>query len=390
MQDHREGFVEGQVRPQQISAPPRPVSALRSQPLGYHEGVTDTEAKLAALLPALRAAKWIALDTEADSLHAYPEKLCLMQISIEGQDALLDTLAPINFAPVLQVLHEHELILHGSDYDLRLLRKRFDFVPKRIFDTMLAARLLGRKQVGLVNLVSHYLGVTLEKGPQKADWGCRPLTPRMAAYARHDTHYLKPLADLLRAELKSQGRLEWHKEYCARYILDSAVVPSSDPDTDWRVKGSHLLDGRGLAVLRELWHWREREAIGANRPPFFVLMPETMVAMARAAVDSQPVEALIPSRFSARRRAGVLEAVRRGLSSKDKPTLPRHQYQRLTEAQARRYRELERRRDRKSVELGIDPALIASRAILLELARRGEAAGQEVLMTWQRHLLEAK
>jgi ribonuclease D len=352
--------------------------------------VIDTEARLAILLPQLRAARWVAIDTEADSLHAYPEKLCLLQISVEGRDALLDTLAPLDLSPVLRLLHEHEIILHGCDYDLRLLRKTYDFVPKRVFDTMLAARLLGRKQVGLGNLVSHYLGVALEKGPQKADWGRRPLTPRMEAYARNDTRYLKPLSDLLRAELKTQGRLEWHKETCARYMRDSAVVALPDPERDWRVKGCHLLDSRGLAVVRELWHWREREAVAANRPPFFVLMPDTMVALARSAVDSRPLDGLIPRRFSPRRRADVLAAIQRGVHSTHKPAPLRPQHTRLTEPQSRRYRELERRRDRLALDFGIDASLIASRAVLLELARRGDAAAHEVLMDWQRHLLDGR
>ncbi len=349
--------------------------------------VIDTESKLAAVLPQLRAAKWVALDTEADSLHAYPEKLCLMQISVEGLDALLDTLAPMPFDAVLKILHDHEVILHGSDYDLRLLRKTFDFVPRHIFDTMLAARLLGRKQVGLVNLVSHYLGVTLEKGPQKADWGRRPLTPRMAAYARNDTHYLKPLSELLRAELKAKGRLDWHRESCAAYIRDSAVIASPDPDRDWRVKGSHLLDPRGLAVLKEIWHWREEEAIAANRPPFFVLMPDTMVALSRAATDSRAVDPLIPRRFSPRRRQGLQGAIQRGLASAHKPAVLRPQHKRLTEAQARRCRELERRRDRRAAELGIEASIIASRSLLLELARQADHAPQDLLMRWQRQLI---
>ena len=347
----------------------------------------DSDAKLAVLLPKLRAARWIALDTEADSLHAYPEKLCLMQVSIEDHDALLDPLARMDLGPVLEIFRDHELILHGSDYDLRLLRKTFDFTPTRIFDTMLAARLLGGLQIGLVNLVQHYLGVALEKGPQKADWARRPLTERMEAYARHDTHYLKPLSDLLRAELKAKGRLEWHEQSCARFIGDCAVVPAPDPDQEWRVKGSHVLGPTGLAVVRELWRWRETEAIAVNKPPYFVLMPETMVALAEAAVEAKPTDHLMPRRFSPRRREGVLAAIQRGLKTEHKPGPLRHQHQRLTEAQARRYRELERRRNHRATELGLDPSLIASRATLVVLARGGEAAAQAVQMKWQRELL---
>jgi ribonuclease D len=353
----------------------------------YHAAVINTDAKLAALWPKLRAADWIAVDTEADSLHAYPEKLCLMQLSVEGTDALLDTLAGLDLAAVLSLLHNHELIFHGSDYDLRLLRKTFDFVPRTIFDTMLAARLLGHKQTGLSPLVSRYLNVTLEKGPQKADWGRRPLTPRMEAYARHDTHYLKPLADLLRVELKGKGRLDWHKEWCARFIRECAVVPPPDPEGEWRVKGSHLLEARALAVLRELWHWREAEAIAANRPPFFVLMPETMVQLSRAAVEGRHVDEMIPRRYSPRRREGVMAALQQGLACQEKPAPLRHHHQRLTDVQARRYREIQRRRDRRAAELGLDPAVLASRSVLAALARGSEPV-DEVLMRWQRQLLE--
>ncbi len=168
----------------------------------------DSEQKLSAFLLALKTAGWVALDTEADSLHAYPEKLCLVQLSIEGSDVLLDPLSRMDYKPVLEVLQKQELIMHGADYDLRLLRRHFGFVPDAIFDTMLAGRLLGVRQFGLNDLVMKLLGVKLEKGPQKANWARRPLTPRMESYARNDTHYLKPLADILRAELEAEGAAE--------------------------------------------------------------------------------------------------------------------------------------------------------------------------------------
>src|SRR5436190_1016235 len=143
--------------------------ALFDRPINMH-AVIDTEQKLAGFLPTLRAATWVALDTEADSLHAYPEKVCLIQISTVSGDELIDPLAGLDLDPLLDALAGHELIMHGADYDLRLLRKHHDFVPGAIFDTMLAARLLGLRQFGLSNLVEHFLGVKLEKGAQKADW----------------------------------------------------------------------------------------------------------------------------------------------------------------------------------------------------------------------------
>ena len=182
----------------------------------------DTDEKLAALLPAIKSAAWLALDTEADSLHAYPEKVCLIQISTAAGDELVDPLAGINLDPLLDALNAHELIMHGADYDLRLLRKHHEFVPSAIFDTMLAARLLGERQFGLSSLAEKFLGVKLDKGSQKADWARRPLTERMEKYARDDTHHLKPLADKLKLELQQKGRLAWHQESCARLIAESS------------------------------------------------------------------------------------------------------------------------------------------------------------------------
>src|SRR5580765_6530088 len=164
--------------------------------------VIDTEQKLEAFLPTLHAATWVALDTEADSLHAYPEKVCLIQISTAGGDELIDPLAGINLNPLLDALSGHELIMHGADYDLRLLEKHHRFVPSSIFDTMLAGRLLGLTQFSLGHLVEKYLEIKLEKGAQKANWALRPLTERMERYARNDTHYLRPLQEKLKSELQ--------------------------------------------------------------------------------------------------------------------------------------------------------------------------------------------
>jgi hypothetical protein len=151
------------------------------------------EAQLLELADKLRDSPWVAMDTEADSLHAYPEKICLIQISHPGGDVLVDPLAGLNLRPLWAALSGRELIMHGCDYDLRLLRRSFDYLPGAVFDTMLAARLLGYTAFGLSDLVARHLGVRLEKGPQKANWGLRPLPAHMERYARNDSHYLKPL-----------------------------------------------------------------------------------------------------------------------------------------------------------------------------------------------------
>lgn len=352
--------------------------------------VIDTEEKLAAFLPVVREAAWIAVDTEADSLHAYPEKICLIQISTVAGDRLVDPLSGIDLDPLLDALNAHRLLMHGADYDLRLLRKHHEFVPSAIFDTMLAARLLGERQFGLSSLVEKFLGVKLEKGSQKANWARRPLTPRMEAYARNDTHYLKPLVDKLHQELNQKGRLAWHEEFCARLIDESTRVTPVDADEVWRVKGSHALSRRGLAVLRELWHWREQEAVAAGRPPFFILRHEDLADIAAAAAESHPVEPLVPRHLSERRRNGLQAAVRTGLDlpANQHPDYIRNRGRRPTEAERRRFDELERRRNTRAQKLDLDPTLIASRSTLAELARSWDAAAP-TLMSWQRELLQA-
>jgi ribonuclease D len=355
----------------------------------YIPRVIDTEPKLEAFLPVLRAASWVAVDTEADSLHAYPEKVCLIQISTVEGDELIDPLAIQNLDPVLEALSGHELIMHGADYDLRLLEKHHKFTPSNIFDTMLAARLLGERQFSYSNLVEKYLDVKLEKGPQKANWALRPLTERMEKYARNDTHYLKPLKDKLLPALEAKGRLAWHQESCARLIAECAQPRPTDQDSVWRIKGSHLLGRPALAILRELWQWRETEAIKANRPPYFILSHEALVDIAAAASTKRPIEAYLPKQISERRRAGLMKAIADGLGiPPDKhPRILERISHRPSDAERKRFLEFQKRRDARAAELGIDPTLIASRATLSDLARNWDKHIGEV-MNWQRQLLQ--
>jgi ribonuclease D len=353
--------------------------------------VIDSADKLSAFLPKLHGASWVAVDTEADSLHAYPEKICLIQISTVSGDSLIDPLAGIDIDPVLDALSGHELIMHGADYDLRLLRKHHEFVPKAIFDTMLAARLLGLRQFSLSHLVEKYLGVKLEKGAQKANWALRPLTERMERYARNDTHHLKSLADQLKEQLHAKSRLAWHAESCARLIVDCTRERPADMESVWRIKGSHLLGRPALAILRELWQWRESEAISANRPPYFVLSHEALVEIAGAAAAVRPIDSHLPRHLSERRRAGVLKAVARGLgvTPEEHPKILKSIGRKPSDAERKRFMELQKVRDARAVELDIDPTLIASRSTLSDLAHDWERYEGE-LMGWQKRLLSAQ
>lgn len=348
----------------------------------------STDAALAEWLPKLLASPWVALDTEADSLHSYPEKLCLVQIAVDGDVRLLDPLAGLDLRPLWKAMSGRQLILHAADYDLRLLYRGHGFVPESVFDTMLAARLLGLTQFGLTDLLQRFVGVVLEKGPQRADWSRRPLTERMVTYALNDARYLHELAEELRSRLTALGRVDWHAQLCRQSVLEATQPLPDRTDEVWRIKSADLLAPRALAFLRVLWRWREQEATGANRPPFFVLSHDTLFNLAVALAQGESPDRFIPRRYSPRRRERLLGAIRdaEALPESEWPAPRKHRGRRLTTGQKNQLERLRHRRDRAASRLEIDPTLIASRATLVSLAADGERALAE-LLPWQRELL---
>ena len=351
--------------------------------------VIDGTEQLRELGTRVRQAAWVALDTEADSLHAYPEKLCLLQLAIPGEAVLIDPLADIHLEPLWGALDEREVIFHAADYDLRLLFQGHHFRPAAIFDTMWAARLLGDERFGLNDCLTRYLGITLEKGAQKANWGRRPLTDRMVEYALNDVRFLHELAEAMRRRLQEMGRVDWHRQTCARLIEECARPGQVDLDQVWRIKGHDRLDSLGLAVLRELWHWREKEAVRSNKPPFFILRHEVLSDLADQAAHQQGARGLkLPPFLTSRRRHGLTEAIERGLEvpASDRPVHVRVKSRRMTTAELDRAEDLRKVRDRCAGELGIDPTLIASKATLFALGRN-DAEAWDGLLPWQRALL---
>jgi ribonuclease D len=357
----------------------------------YFTFVVETPGQLAALLSEISGLQVLAVDTEADSLHAYPEKVCLIQVSYRDHDVLIDPLSEVDLSPLFEVLRGQKLILHGADYDLRMLYRTYRFVPSVIFDTMLAARLLGFSQFGLNHLVQKELGVVLEKGPQKLNWARRPLTERMATYARNDTHYLAELADRLTAELKQAGRLEWQQQVCAKLISECTQPVEINPDEVWRIKGSDRLPRRALSVLRSLWKWREQEARAFNTPPFFILDHDSLIQLSSAASEDPRGDHTIRIKTTSRRKEGLKHALQEGLavplSESPEPRRAVRYYP--SDDERRNYSRLKVVRDRKAEELKLDPSLIASKAMLVTLSQNYEE-GLKHLMPWQREALTAE
>ena len=346
----------------------------------------QTDAQLAELLPKLDSVDRIAVDTEADSLHCYFEKLCLIQISVPGHDYLVDPLSNLDLAPLADVLTPKEIVLQGADFDLRLLRRSCGFVATRIFDTVIAARLLGLRSFSLAALVEKFFGVILVKGSQKANWARRPLPQHMAEYAMNDTRYLLPLAEKLEAGLRERGRLDWFRQSCARALEQASIERSRDDEEAWRISGSGKLIGRASAVLRELWNWRDKEAQAADKPAFHVLQNHLLIHAAEEFAAGK-----VPDyrHFSPRRRQGFREAAERALQLPESewPVRPKRRGTRPTREMERAAEELRRRRDAVADVHGLEPSLIAPRGALDALAA-DESQTETLLVPWQRDLLE--
>ena len=220
----------------------------------------------------LRASRSVALDIEADSLHSYAEKVCLIQLSVGGEDFVVDPLSDLDFSGLVEVLAGKPLIVHGGDYDLRMLRVWQGFRPRgEVFDTMIAAQLLGIEQIGLAALVERFLDVTMTKDSQKSDWSRRPLSEKQLRYAANDTRHLEALAECLHGELVERGRVGWHRESCAAMVDATGRDRPRDGREAWRIKGAGRLTPCQLGYLREAWGWREERARRADRPTFKVL-----------------------------------------------------------------------------------------------------------------------
>lgn len=351
----------------------------------------DSPSALKTAAKSIKESHWIAFDLEADSLHSYPERVCLIQIGSQSGQYLIDTITLKDLEPLISAIKSKELIIHGCDYDLKLLAKQFEFTPKKIFDTKEAARLIGMRQFGLAALTKEYLGVELEKSGQKANWSQRPLKPALIEYAQKDVLYLHELFNILGEKLKALGRYHWQEQTCERLIKIFSKVDQPDPDLVWRIKGAQKLNRLGLAVLKNIWSWREEEALRLNRPPFFVLPHKKVIEIAEGASNRDNYQQLIPKRFPANRKSSlaavVQEAVQSSVSSRPKRiSNSRKRNNAPSVDKVHTFEELRNHRDKLAEELDLDPTVIASRSDL-EIIASNWAEGSQKVMPWQWELL---
>ena len=354
----------------------------------------DTVANVEKFTSEIATTREIALDTEGASFHRFVDRVYLLQLSTRTRHAVIDPL-PIGVPAGLGALLEDpavEVVFHDADYDLRLLQQDYGWHIRTIFDTRIAAQLLGYTAFGLAALLERFFDVKLDKKHQRADWSMRPLTGDMLDYAAQDTRYLLQLRDHMASELERMGRTAWAREEFA--LLEGTRWTDEEPGTSYlRLKGARDLSRRELAVLRELVPWRDAVAGVLDRATFRVLGNEQLLEIARS--QPQTKEALgrikgMPRAILEQRGADLLDAVRRALAVPDAelPKFPRAaRWDRDPDFDAR-VSALKTARDNAAKRLELDPGVLCSRDRLEAVARKNPATVEEVadvseLRRWQ-------
>jgi ribonuclease D len=355
-----------------------------------------------SLLEHMEPSGSIALDTEADSLYHYYHKVCLIQLTFDNQNYILDPLSKIDFKPFLKMLVHKPMILHDAGYDLRMMRSTFDFIPRgEVFDTMLAAQLLGHTKFGLGSLVEKYFGIVMPKGGQKSDWSRRPLSDNQLEYASEDTFYLHKLADIFAKDLEKLDRTSWHTEWCLK-TLDAAenYTPSVDPEDAWRIKGSRYLDVTGLNQLQQIWKWRERQSQIQDVPPFKVMGNSLLMKLAvwSATNPHDPLSSgpRLPGNCKGRR----LEELRKAIAiahNIDESKMPQHpkpkRHPKPPPETNAIFEKLKVECDKIAEELNLATQVVAPRALLKSIAIRQPTNFKEItqcgaIMEWRAKVLE--
>jgi ribonuclease D len=333
-------------------------------PYRYITGPED----LASLARQIAGESLIAVDTEAASFHRFVDRIYLIQLSTRTETAIIDPLTVGDVGPLGALLADPkvETIFHDADYDLRTLDRDYGMRARRLFDTRIAAQLLGEPAIGLAALLEKYLHVTLNKKYQRADWSRRPLTPEMLDYAAMDTRYLPTLRDELRRQLEELGRLTWALEEFERLESLRYTGSPANGDSYLRVKGARALSRRGLALLRELVHWRDAVAAELDRASFRVMPNEALLALAASPPASPDLLKAVPGvspKLVDQRADELFEAIGRGQSmdENDLPKFPRGERRASDPAFDKRVELLKTVRNAAAERLKLDPGVLCPR-----------------------------
>jgi ribonuclease D len=337
--------------------------------------------QLQDLISRLSREPTVAVDTESNSLFAYRERVCLIQFSIPDQDYLLDPLALNDISILGPILSDPDIqkIFHAAEYDILTLRRDFAFKFNNLFDTMVASRILGRKKVGLGNMLAAEFDVKVQKKFQKANWGKRPMPPDMLNYARLDTHYLIRLRDILRGELEQTNRLPVAEEDFARLCQLNGDGPAPQPTEIWRMNGARDLTPMQATTLKLLADYRRGIAEKVDRPLFKVIGDKTLVEIAAVEPISKnalrKINGMSEPQIHRHSRA-ILAAVRDGALGE--PThCPRPK--RLDQAVADRLEALRVWRKKTAMGLEVESDVVLPKDVMLALAHEGKPAFPEAM-----------
>ncbi|WP_303721601.1 HRDC domain-containing protein [Malonomonas rubra] len=358
--------------------------------------LTSTE-QVADLAQKLAEYTIIAVDLEADSMHNYQEKVCLLQFSTANETVLIDPLAGANLEPLKQLLADPQVrkIFHAADYDIRCLARDFNIEINGLFDTMISCQFLGEEKFGLADVLRKYFEVELDKQYQRADWSKRPLTEGMIRYAAEDTNHLHRLVEILEQQLIEKGRLEWVQEEFS--LLEKVRFAVHDGPLFLRFKGAGTLAPRQLAVLENLLQWRDEEARRRDCPLYKVLGNKSLLHLAKLKPTGrkklQEVEGLSP-RLSERYGGKLLHQVAMALDlpEAELPVYPRGERRQKDLQVDKRLNRLKDWRKKIAAELALDPGVLINNALLEELARKqprceGDFPQIDLLKNWQRKVL---
>lgn len=351
----------------------------------------DTDAGVLEMLEVLLQQPCVAVDTESDSLYSYFEKVCLLQFSVPGTDYLVDSLAA-DVAPLGELFASPDVqkIFHAAEYDILSLKRDYRFEFDHLFDTMIAARVLGWPRYGLGSIMKEYFNLNLDKRFQRYDWGRRPLDPDALAYARLDTHYLHALREKQLEQLARQNRLREASEAFARLTQLEPTERNFDPADFWRIKRARHLPPPAQGVLQALYIFRDRQARRLNCPPFKILTDSTLVRLAEEQPRTLAALARIKGISALQvRRIGqeIVSTIRCALQAPP-PAAPRNHTPRPADDVLRRYEQLRQWRNQAANQRGVEPDVILPNSTLMTIAEKGPSSPAElraldILGAWQ-------
>lgn len=334
--------------------------------------LVTSQSEWQSCLADIQSQSRFSVDLEANSMYAYRERICLIQISSPTLDYIVDPLADIDLSILGQLFADHtiEKIFHAAEYDITLMKREHQWELNNLFDTMWAARILGYERYGLASMLETVFDVRLNKRYQKSNWCRRPLKDEQLAYAQNDTHYLIPLRNYLAEKLEASGRWE---EAVESFAMQTQVTPSNNeftPQSFWSINGARDLDGVEQSILCQLAIYRDKEAQKRDKPHFKILGDKTLLEIAyrmpRNSFELSRIHGMSAGQVR-RYGQGILNAIIHGQQTTAVP--PPKRKKRPPDDIINRYEKLRIWRKERAQDRGVESDVIISKDAMWVIAR---------------------